>query len=229
MGSSSRWALASVVTGRCGGDEGWPSTRRSLGGGSVSALLLLLLAWGLPAWAQTGPAVAPAAATPEAAAAAATPATAEATPVAAATPAVAAETAPTAETEPLIQQILQGKTEIETGAYIYEPAGRRDPFVNPLSGQNTADEKLKRQRPPGFPGMLIGEVQLWGITVYGDEGIGIFRGTDGQGYFVREGDELWDGKVVSIDFDRGEVVFQQKIEDPTSPMRFREVVRRLNP
>jgi hypothetical protein len=77
--------------------------------------------------------------------------------------------------------------------------------------------------------MLIAEVKLEGITVYGGEPIAIFMGTDSTGYFAREGDELWDGKITTIDFEEGKVEFQQKVEDPSSPVRFRNVEKKLNP
>jgi hypothetical protein len=126
-----------------------------------------------------------------------------------------------------IEEILAGDTQVEGGSYIYDVAGRRDPFVNPLGRGEEEGDGTERPRPPGFPGMLINEVALWGITVFGEDPIAIFRGTDGVGYFVQEGDELWDGKVVAIDFDRREVSFQQRVDDPTSPVRFREVESRL--
>ena len=118
--------------------------------------------------------------------------------------------------------VLSGK-----GGYNYDPAGRRDPFVDPL--KSASEKEGSQPRPEGWPGMLIGEVQLQGITVYGDEPIAIFLGTDGVGYFAREGDELWDGKIIQIDFEERKVVFQQKVEDPSSALRFREVVKKLNP
>jgi hypothetical protein len=128
--------------------------------------------------------------------------------------------------EAFIEEILAGEAQVEGGSYVYDVAGRRDPFVNPL-GRGDEKGESERPRPPGFAGMLINEVVLWGVTVFGDEPIAIFRGTDGVGYFVQEGDELWDGKVVSIDFDLRAVNFQQRVDDPTSPVRFREVQSRL--
>ena len=113
------------------------------------------------------------------------------------------------------------------GGYNYDPAGRRDPFVDPLSAANQEDKE--KSRPEGWPGMLIAEVQLKGSPIYGGDPIAIFAGTDGVGYFAREGDELWDGKIITIDFDEGRVTLQQKVEDPSSPVRFRNVEKKLNP
>ena len=112
------------------------------------------------------------------------------------------------------------------GGYTYDPSGRRDPFVDPLNAKTPDKEEI---RPEGSEGMLINEVQLQGITIYGGDPIAVLMGTDEVGYFLREGDELWDGKIIAIDFDEGKVVFQQKVEDPSSPVRFREVVKKLIP
>ena len=48
-----------------------------------------------------------------------------------------------------------------------------------------------------------------------------------KSYLLREGDQLYDGDVVSI--NRSEVVFKQIVQDPTALKPFREVVKSLNP
>jgi len=129
----------------------------------------------------------------------------------------------------LIDEIKQGEELALSGrgGYNYDPAGRPDPFVSPIEAPGGPGDETPR--PEGWPGMLINEVKLRGITVFGGEPIAVFLGTDGNGYFAREGDELWDGKIEVIDFDEGVVVFKQKVEDPTSPIRHRRVERKLNP
>jgi len=113
------------------------------------------------------------------------------------------------------------------GGYNYDPAGRPDPFVDPFT--ETTGNEQGPARPPGWPGMLINEVRLQGITVFDMEPIAMFLGTDGVGYFAREGDELWDGKIEMIDFETQMIVFKQKVEDPSSPVRHRKVERQLHP
>ena len=67
---------------------------------------------------------------------------------------------------------------------------------------------------------------------------GIFRTSKGfvaqvvaanqkKSFLLREGDQLYDGDVVSI--NRNEVVFKQIVQDPTALKPFREVVKSLNP
>ena len=48
-----------------------------------------------------------------------------------------------------------------------------------------------------------------------------------KSFLLKEGDQLYDGDVVSI--NRGEVVFKQIVQDPTALKPFREVVKSLNP
>lgn len=49
----------------------------------------------------------------------------------------------------------------------------------------------------------------------------------GKSYLLKEGDQLYDGDVVSI--TKNEVVFKQIVQDPTALKPFREVVKSLNP
>ena len=48
-----------------------------------------------------------------------------------------------------------------------------------------------------------------------------------KSYLIREGDQLYDGDVVSI--TQQEVVFKQIVSDPTVIKPFREVIKKLSP
>jgi hypothetical protein len=48
-----------------------------------------------------------------------------------------------------------------------------------------------------------------------------------KSYLIQEGDQLYDGEVVSI--APGEVTFKQVVNDPSVIKPFREVVKKLNP
>ena len=82
-------------------------------------------------------------------------------------------------------------------------------------------------RPDGIPGLLIDEIQLTGIFRTAKGYVAQVRsGT--RSYLLREGQQLFDGDVVSIMKD--EVVFKQVIPNPSSVQKpFREVVLRLGP
>ena len=88
------------------------------------------------------------------------------------------------------------------------------------------ERNLAGPRPDGIPGLLIDEIDLTGI----------FRTSKGyvaqvkprnqsRSYLLKEGDQLYDGDVISI--HRDEVVFKQVVQDPTALKPFREVVKTL--
>jgi len=118
------------------------------------------------------------------------------------------------------EQVLEG-----TG-YTYDPGTRRDPFKSLLAG---SDKPLLRgPRPEGIPGLMIDEVDLTGIfkTVKGYVAQ-VQASNKGKSYLLHEGDQLYDGDVVSI--GDTEVVFKQIVNDPTALKPFREVVKKLTP
>jgi len=81
-------------------------------------------------------------------------------------------------------------------------------------------------RPDGVAGLLIDEIELKGIfrTAKGYVAQVSPRGSR-QSYLLKEGDQLFDGDVISISLR--EIVFKQVVEDPTAPKPFREVVKSL--
>jgi hypothetical protein len=51
--------------------------------------------------------------------------------------------------------------------------------------------------------------------------------TDGQSYFARVGQEMFDGALIAM--DAATATFRQDVQDPLSPVRTREVVKSLYP
>jgi hypothetical protein len=150
---------------------------------------------------------------------------------------VAAQQAPAAEDEPLpeeggseqvpdIDQILRGEEEIMGGGgYSYDPGGRRDPFRSLLASRTI---ERKGPRPEGIPGLLVDEVTVTGIFDTPRGMVAQVRSSDkGKSFLLKEGDQLYDGEVVSI--GANEVVFKQVVQDPTALKPFHEVVKKLNP
>jgi hypothetical protein len=127
-----------------------------------------------------------------------------------------------------IDEILQGDEALFGGTegYTYDPGGRRDPFKSLLA---VVDQQERRgPRPEGIPGLLIDEVRLIGILTTSKGTFAQVQAADKQlSYLLKEGDQLFDGEVVSIEGD--EVVFRQIVQDPTAPKPFRERVKTLNP
>jgi Tfp pilus assembly protein PilP len=147
-------------------------------------------------------------------------------------PAPAASPAPAggeakAGDEQTIDEILAGEEEVMSGeGYSYDPAGRRDPFVSLL--QRNVAKELQQPRPEGIPGLLIDEVEVKGIyTVSGRTFAQVQTSNKGKNYTIQEGDQLYDGEVVSI--TAGTVTFKQVVNDPSVIKPFREVVKKLNP
>ena len=89
------------------------------------------------------------------------------------------------------------------------------------------ERNLGGPRPDGIPGLLIDEIDLTGIfrTSKGYQAQVISR-SQRKSYLLRQGDQLYDGDVVSI--NRDEVVFKQVVQDPTALKPFREVVKTLS-
>ena len=168
-------------------------------------LTAALLAAALTAVAQQPPAAAPA---PPAAA----------TPVPATTPATAAG-------GEMIQSILEQELDAPRNGYIYNPAGRRDPFIS-LAKPIANDDGTNRPRRPGIEGFLLQETSLKGIVRSNDGWLAVIEGPDRKGYFVRIGQRMHDGVITAI--DAGGITFRQEITDPLSPAKSRDVRRLLN-
>ncbi|HVS01829.1 MAG TPA: hypothetical protein VMT16_03590 [Thermoanaerobaculia bacterium] len=126
-----------------------------------------------------------------------------------------------------MDEILEGEEEILAGGgYSYDPAGRRDPFVSLL--RRTRLPASAEPRPEGVPGLLIGEVSIKGIfELNGRMFAQVQVSNKDTSYLVQEGDQLYDGEVVTI--SPNEVVFKQMVNDPSIIKPFREVAKRLNP
>jgi len=129
--------------------------------------------------------------------------------------------------EQTIDQILAREEEVLAGeGYSYDPAGRRDPFVSLL--QRTQLKEAPQQRPEGIPGLLIDEIEVKGIfRMQGRTFAQVQSSEKDKSYLIQEGDQLYDGEVVSI--APGEVTFKQVVNDPSVIKPFREVVKKLNP
>ena len=76
--------------------------------------------------------------------------------------------------------------------------------------------------------MLIAEVALWGVSDFEGRKVAILKGTDNRGYFVHEDDPLWDGRVLSINVEKGFVVFEKEQLDKASIAQASEVVKSLH-
>lgn len=128
---------------------------------------------------------------------------------------------------PDIDQILEGEEEVLSGSgFTYDPGNRRDPFKSLLIEQQTRE--FRGPRPEGIPGLLIDEIDLTGIWRTSKGFVAqVVASNQKKTFLLKEGDQLYDGDVVSI--NKKEVVFKQIVQDQTALKPFREVVKSLNP
>jgi Tfp pilus assembly protein PilP len=180
----------------------------------ITLLIGILLAGaGLRAQAQTAPATAKPAAKsavqPAAKPVAKTPAKPSAKPAPkTATPGVkkAVSTAPkpAAESEPKVT--------------------RRDPFES-LIGREKAAAELSKNLPPGKAGLQVASLRLDGIVRAPNGMIAVVTNPQARTYFLREGDQLYDGRVEKIAMDS--VSFHEMGKDAFGKPVERQVNKRI--
>ena len=112
--------------------------------------------------------------------------------------------------------------EDEGHAYVYDPAGRRDPFKSLL----VRERSRQGERPPGIPGLSVDELELQGLCKTRSGWLALVRGADNRSYLLRKGDLLFDGEV--LDVRANELTLRQNVNDPQSVKPFRDVTKRLN-
>jgi len=107
---------------------------------------------------------------------------------------------------------------------VYDRGEYRDPFRSLLEQR----QKDEGPRPAGPAGMLIEEIDLVGIMSGPKGAMILIVGSDGLGYSLTEGAELYDGWVLRIDRDSNAVVFRQNVSDPTRIKPYRDIERRID-
>ena len=121
---------------------------------------------------------------------------------------------------------------LELLAQVYNPRGKRDPFVNlqELFRQEQPQVFIPElpplsERPLGLVGLAISEVTVTGVAVGEGNRVVILQGVDGFTYLAREENKLFDGYVFEISEE--EVVFIQEVLDPRGTRETLRVVKRL--
>lgn len=183
-------------------------TRRQIAWWTVAGALILAAGWAAPVRAAEKP----------------TPADAQAAQAAAKAEAEAHQK----EGQKTVETILREQEDLLAGRqFSYDPGGRRDPFRSLFE---EVAMRRKGPRPRGAAGMLVSELDLTGIVRDSQGGnIAVVMGTDSKGYFLRVGDDVYDGSVIAIDPSAGSVTFRQQVDDPRLIKPYRDVVKRLVP
>jgi type IV pilus assembly protein PilP len=107
-------------------------------------------------------------------------------------------------------------------AFVYNPEGRRDPFVSLL--KRAAEARARQGKQPatgGIAGFLVSELTLKGIMQSRGDHVALVTGPDGKTYMIRVNDRLLDGTVRAITADT--LVCLQDVNDPLSLTKQREV------
>jgi len=90
--------------------------------------------------------------------------------------------------------------EAEAGAEGESKAGRRDPFES-LVGRQQAQAAAAKNLPPGKAGLQVSTLRLDGVVRSSNGMIAMVTNPQSRTYFLREGDQLYDGKVEKIAMD----------------------------
>ncbi len=101
-------------------------------------------------------------------------------------------------------------------------SARRDPFRNPMLLVG-----VTVNLPPGKAGLIIAQLRVDGIVRAPNGMLAVVTNTSKRTYFLREGDQLYDGSVQKIGPES--VTFQENSKDLFGRAITREVVKRLYP
>jgi Tfp pilus assembly protein PilP len=101
---------------------------------------------------------------------------------------------------------------------------RRDPFESLTSRQDAA-AKTAANLPPGKPGLQIGTLRLDGIVKAPNGMIAVVTNPQARTYFLRDGDQLYDGRVDKIGMDS--VSFHEVGKDAFGKPVERQVNKRI--
>jgi type IV pilus assembly protein PilP len=81
-----------------------------------------------------------------------------------------------------------------------ERSGRRDPFES-LVARQQAQSNAGKNLPPGKAGLQVGTLRLDGVVKAPNGMIAVVTNPQARTYFLREGDQLYDGRVEKIAMD----------------------------
>jgi type IV pilus assembly protein PilP len=110
-----------------------------------------------------------------------------------------------------------------TETYVYQPAGRRDPFLNLLT--SGSEGRTMSRRGDGPSSMNLAEISVRGVMQSRGSLVAMIQGPDNKTYIVHQGDKLLDGTIKSVT-PQGLIVIQE-VNDPLSLVKQREIRKLL--
>lgn len=105
-----------------------------------------------------------------------------------------------------------------------EKVARRDPFES-LVGRDKAAAEANKNLPPGKAGLQVASLRLDGIVRAPNGMIAVVTNPQSRTYFLREGDQLYDGRVEKIAMDS--VSFHEMGKDAFGKPVERQVNKRI--
>ena len=127
-----------------------------------------------------------------------------------------------AQEKPAVPPAPQVQGAAPAPAFVYNPEGRRDPFVSLMKSATEARARQGKQPGAGgISGFLVSELTLKGIMQSRGDNVALVAGPDAKTYFIRVNDRLLDGLVKAITADT--LVCLQDVNDPLSLTKQREV------
>ena len=108
--------------------------------------------------------------------------------------------------------------------YTYDPAGRRDPFLDLLTTGSEPRTVVSR-RGEGAAGLSVGDISVRGLMQSRGGFYAMVQGPDGKTYMMHPGDKLLDGTVKSVNAEG--LVMVQEVNDPLSLVKAREITKKL--
>jgi type IV pilus assembly protein PilP len=115
-------------------------------------------------------------------------------------------------------------TTAKTAAEPEAKVARRDPFES-LTTRQDAAAKMAANLPPGKAGLQVATLRLDGIVKAPNGMIAVVTNPQARTYFLREGDQLYDGKVEKIALDG--VSFHEMGKDAFGKPVERQVNKRI--
>jgi type IV pilus assembly protein PilP len=136
--------------------------------------------------------------------------------------AASAQEKPVVKAPPQAQVVAAPQAPAAAPAFVYNPEGRRDPFVGLL--KRAAESRARQGKQPasgGLSGFLVSELTLKGIMQSRGTNVALVAGPDAKTYLIRVNDRLLDGVVRAITADT--LICLQDVNDPLSLTKQREV------
>ena len=132
--------------------------------------------------------------------------------------------AKTASSKSTSKKPAKAATSSAPAAESTDKVARRDPFES-LTNRQDAAAKNAANLPPGKAGLQVGTLRLDGIVRSPNGMIAVVTNPQSRTYFLREGDQLYDGRVDKIGMDN--VSFHELGKDAFGKPVERQVDKRL--